>query len=234
MQDRFENQNILITGGSSGIGKAAAIMAMAERATVGIISNRQAELDEMPDGCFRYLADVRDPGQANQAVNSFVRDTGHVDMLVNSAGVSMWKDFLDMDEAFWDDIFDVNVKGTFLVSQAAARHMVKKRAGFILNISSMSGIKSGMPGASAYTASKWAIVGFSRNLHLELKPYGIKVACLCPGSTRTALHEKANTPDQDKMLDPEDVASTVLFMLSAPEKGHVQLLAQPAFFENWG
>jgi 3-oxoacyl-[acyl-carrier protein] reductase len=233
MQDRFKNQNLLITGGSSGIGKAAAIMALAEQARVGIISNNQAELDDMPVECFRYLADVRDPGQADHAVDSFVRDTGGVDMLVNSAGVSMWKDILDMDVAFWDAIFDVNVKGTFLVSQAAARHMVKKKAGIILNISSMSGLKSGMPGASAYTASKWAIVGFSRNLHLELKPFGIKVACLCPGSTKTALHEKAGTPDQDKMLDPEDVASTILFMLSATARGHVQLLAQPAMYEDW-
>jgi 3-oxoacyl-[acyl-carrier protein] reductase len=233
MQDRFKNQNLLITGGSSGIGKAAAIMALSERARVGIISNNQAELDTMPVECFRYLADVRDPGQADHAVNSFVRDTGGIDMLVNSAGVSMWKDFLDMDAAFWDAIFDVNVKGTFLVSQAAARQMVKKKGGIILNISSMSGLKSGMPGASAYTASKWAIVGFSRNLHLELKPFGIKVACLCPGSTKTALHEKAGTPDQDKMLDLEDVASTVLFMLSATARGHVQLLAQPAMYEDW-
>ena len=64
-------------------------------------------------------------------------------------------------------------------------------------------------GASAYAASKWAIVGFSRNLHLELKEHGIKVACLCPGSTKTVLHEKAQTHDQDKMLDPEDIARTI-------------------------
>ncbi|KPL20389.1 MAG: hypothetical protein AMS23_11080 [Bacteroides sp. SM1_62] len=233
MKSAMENKNILITGGSSGIGKATAFMAIGKGAKVGIVSDSQAELDAMPDEFNRYLADIRYPAQAIHAVDSFVRDTGSIDMLVNSAGISLWKDFLAMDEAFWDAIFDVNVKGTFLVSQAAARHMVKQKSGFILNISSMSGIKSGMPGTSAYTASKWAIVGFSRNLHLELKQHGIKVACLCPGSTRTALHEKANTPDQDKMLDPEDIARTILFMLSAPDNGHVQLLAQPAYFEEW-
>jgi len=233
MKYTIENKNILITGGSSGIGKATALMAKAEGAIVGIISNSQAELDAMPDEFKKYLADIRNPEQTVYAVDTFVADTGSLDMLVNSAGVSLWKDFLDMDEAFWDVIFDVNVKGTFQVTQAATRHMVKKKSGFILNISSMSGVKSGMPGASAYTASKWAVVGFSRNLHLELKQHGIKVACLCPGSTKTIMHEKANTPNQDKMLDPEDIARTILFMLSAPDKGHIQLLTQPAFFEEW-
>jgi 3-oxoacyl-[acyl-carrier protein] reductase len=233
MINTVKNKNILVTGGSSGIGRATALLAAKEGATVGIVSNSRDELDEMPAQFLKCLADVRFPDQATGAVNSFVSEAGRIDMLVNSAGISWWKDFLIMDENFWDAIFDVNVKGTFLVTQAAARHMVKTGSGFILNISSMSGIKSGMPGASAYTASKWAIVGFSRNLHLELKQHGIRVACLCPGSTRTILHEKANTPNQDKMLDPEDIAETILFMLSAPDKGHIQLLAQPALFEDW-
>lgn len=231
--NEFEGKRVLITGGSSGIGKALALKLAGCKAQVGVISNREQEFREMPPGIGCYLADIRNEEQVNDVVRRYVADAGKIDMLVNSAGVSLWKDFLEMDSEFWDLIYDVNVKGTFLVTQAVARYMVRQKKGIVLNISSMSGLKSGMPGASAYMSSKWAIVGLSRNLHLELKKFGIKVSCFCPGSTRTALHEKARTPNQEEMLDPSDVADTIMFMLAAPEKGHVQLLAQPAFFEEW-
>lgn len=229
----FRNKCILITGGSSGIGKAAAISLKSEGAKVGIISNNQEELNNMPDGFDLHKTDIRIGNEVNLAVNSFEKKHGKIDALINSAGVSLWEEFVKMDESFWDLIYDVNVKGTFLVSQAVAKQMIKQGSGFILNIASMSGLKSGMPKASAYASSKWAIVGFSRNLHLELKTYGIKVACLCPGSTKTVLHEKANSPNIDQMLEPDDIAKTILFMLAAPNNGHIQLLAQPALFENW-
>jgi NAD(P)-dependent dehydrogenase (short-subunit alcohol dehydrogenase family) len=231
--NEFEGKSVLITGGSSGIGKAAALKLTEAGARVGIISNNKSEFSEMPQNIKCYEADIRNPEQVKNAVNNFANNTGKIDMLVNSAGVSLWKDFIEMDSDFWDLIYDVNVKGTFLVTQAVSKHMIQQKSGIILNIASMSGLKSGMPGASAYMSSKWAVVGLSRNLHLELKPHGIKVSCFCPGSTRTILHEKANTPNREKMLNPEDIANTIMFMLAAPENGHVQLLAQPAFFEEW-
>ncbi|NRA37075.1 MAG: SDR family oxidoreductase, partial [Planctomycetes bacterium] len=144
-----------------------------------------------------YQVDVRKREQVESAVDSFAEAVGGIDAVLNAAGVSLWKDFLDMDDAFWDLVYDVNVKGTFLVNQAVVRHMIKQQDGIILNIASMSAVKSGMPGASAYASSKWAIVGFSRNLHLELQPQGIRVACYCPGSTRTALHEQAKTENME-------------------------------------
>lgn len=88
----MENKNIIITGGSSGIGKATAYMAREEGSTIGIISNSQTELDVLPEEFYKYLADIRDPVQATQAVDSFNTETGGVDMLVNSAGVSLWKE----------------------------------------------------------------------------------------------------------------------------------------------
>ena len=231
--NEFEGKRVLITGGSSGIGEALALKLNQCGAKVGVISNNESEFSNMQSRIGCYLADVRVSDQVYDAVDRYAADAGTMDMLVNSAGVSLWKDFLDMDSEFWDLIYDVNVKGTFLATQAVTRYMIRQKSGIILNIASMSGLKSGMPGASAYMSSKWAIVGLSRNLHLELKKFGIKVSCFCPGSTRTALHEKANTPNREEMLDPADVANTIMFMLAAPEKGHIQLLAQPAFFEEW-
>lgn len=231
--NEFKGKTILITGGSSGIGKSLALNMLQSGAMVGVISNSEEELDAMPGEILTFHTDIRDRLAVNEAVKKFQKKTGKIDMLVNSAGVSLWKDFLDMDDEFWDLIYDVNVKGTFHVSQAVAKYMIQQQSGIIINVASMSGLKSGMPGASAYMSSKWAIVGLSRNLHLELKQSGIKVSCICPGSTKTILHEKANTPNQDKMLDPNDIAQTIMFMLAAPENGHIQLLAEPAIFEEW-
>ncbi len=233
IQQRIKGMRVLITGGGSGIGLATAAQLNDLGAKVAVLSNNKEEFTGVPGGILTYEADVRDRAQVKTAIDEFADAVGGIDAVLNAAGVSLWKPFLEMDDVFWDLIYDVNVKGTFLINQAVVPHMMKQGSGLILNIASMSGVKSGMPEASAYASSKWAIVGFSRNLHLELKPHGIRVACFCPGSTKTPLHEKAQTPDMDKMFVPDDIADSLIFMLAAPDNGHVQLLAQPAMFEDW-
>ncbi|MBI5723874.1 MAG: SDR family oxidoreductase [Planctomycetes bacterium] len=232
-KEKLAGKAVLVTGGSSGIGLAVSTMLRECGATVGVFSNDRGQLDRMGPGFFCYCGDIRDGRAVREAADAFARRAGKIDGLVNCAGASRWCGLMAMSEEFWDLIYDVNVKGTFLAIQAVARHMIERKAGIIVNVASMSALKSGMPDASAYASSKWAIVGLSRNLHLELKPHGIRVGCLCPGSTRTPLHEAAGSPNIDEMLDPRDVARAVLFMLAAPPNGHVQLLAMPAMFEEW-
>jgi NAD(P)-dependent dehydrogenase (short-subunit alcohol dehydrogenase family) len=232
-EQRLAGARVLITGGGSGIGRATALKLAECGAQVAVLGLEQAELDALPAEWLRQRVDVRDGAAVRQAVDLVAARFGGLDLLVNSAGVSMWRPLLEMDEAFWDLTFDVNVKGMFLVCQAVARHMIGQKDGLIINVASMSGVKSGMPQAAAYAASKWAVVGFSRNLHLELKPHGVRVACICPGSTRTPLHVHAQTERQDEMLAPEDVADAICFMSAAPKAGHVQLLCMPAMFEDW-
>jgi NAD(P)-dependent dehydrogenase (short-subunit alcohol dehydrogenase family) len=226
-------RRVLVTGASSGIGLATSLRLRDAGAVVGVLSNDSAQLDRMGEGYHRYTADVRDREAVRGAVEEFHRAAGGIDGLVTCAGVSRWCPLASMSEEFWDEIFDINVKGTMLACQAAAPLMAAGGGGVIVTVSSMSGLKSGMPNASAYASSKWAVVGLSRNLHLELKGQGIRVGCVCPGSTRTAIHAAAATPRQDEMLDPDDVAAAILFMLAAPANGHVQLLALPAGFEEW-
>ena len=231
--NEFEGKSILITGGSSGIGRALALKMEASGALVWVISVNREEFRDLPPAIHCLEADIREEEQVVSAVRLVREGAGRIDMLVNAAGVSLWKELTELDAAFWDLVFGVNVKGTFLVTREVARGMIDRGSGLIINVASMSGLKSGMPGASAYMASKWAIVGLSRNLHLELKKHGIRVGCICPGSTLTDIHKKANSPMQDEMMEPGDIADSIMFMLAAPEKGHVQLLAQPAFFEEW-
>lgn len=230
---RIDGMRVLVTGGSSGIGLATVQQLQELGAQVGVLSDRAAEPGQLRADTFTAEVDVRQREQVQSAVQHFIVTYQGIDAVINAAGVSLWKPFLEMDDKFWDLIYDVNVKGTFLVNQAVVPTMQQQGGGFILNIASMSGVKSGMPEASAYASSKWAIVGFSRNLHLELKPHGIRVGCFCPGSTRTPLHEQAGTENIDKMLLPEQVADSLIYMLAAPEQGHVQLMAQPAMFEDW-
>ena len=231
--DRLNAKRIIITGGTSGIGLATARMLKQHGAQVGVLSHDENELKNVANEFNGLHADVRDETQVRTVIDAFAAEHGGIDAVVNAAGVSLWHDFLTQDTAFWDLIHDVNVKGTFIVCQAAARHMVQAGEGIILNVASMSAVKSGMPGATAYCASKWAIVGFSRNLHLELKPHGVRVSCLCPGSTQTPLHEKVGTERQDEMLEAQDIAETICFMLAAPERGHLQLVCEPAMYEDW-
>jgi NAD(P)-dependent dehydrogenase (short-subunit alcohol dehydrogenase family) len=231
--ERLHGKRLLITGGSSGIGRAVVEEALACGAKVGVIGNKPAEFATLPKGVLALTCDVRSATEVNTAVDAFVSQMGGIDGVVNAAGVSLWKPLLEMDDDFWNLIYDVNVKGTFHVCQATTRHFIPRKDGIILNIASMSAVKSGTMYASAYASSKWAVVGLSRNLHLELKPHGVRVACYCPGSTQTALHVSAGSTNQDAMLLPKEVAETICFMLAASERGHIQLCCQPAMFEEW-
>ncbi len=233
LEARLASQAVLITGGSSGIGLAAARLLRRAGATVGVLSHDADQLARMGEGFATYHADIREPASVAAAVDAFAARAGRIDALVHCAGVSHWKSLLEMDEAFWLRTHDTNVKGTFLTCQAVARHMIPRGQGLMVLVASMSALKSGMPAASAYASSKWAVRGLARNLHLELKGHGIRVGCFCPGSTRTDIHVAAGTADLEKMLDPDEVALALLFMLAAPDTGHVQLLAMPAMFEEW-
>jgi len=231
--ERLHGKRLIVTGGGSGIGRAVVDEALRCGAVVGVLGDRPGEFTGLPSGVRAFACDVRSAADTTRAVDAFATQAGGLDAVVNAAGVSQWRPFLEMDDAFWDLIHDVNVKGTFHVCQAAARHLIRQGSGLILNIASMSAVKSGTMHATAYAASKWAVLGFSRNLHLELKPHGVRVACYCPGSTRTPLHAAAGSADQDAMLTAEEVAETICFMLAVGERGHIQLCCQPAMFEDW-
>ncbi len=197
MSRRFEEMAVLITGGGTGIGRAAAFAFGAEGARVTIGGLERDELDRTVadlagDGVEARAdrLDVRDPEGVSRFVQDAVDAFGRLDVVVNCAGTSAVGNVADMSEEEWDLVFDTNVKGVFLVSRAAIPHLAASERGAIVNVASQLAVAA-VGGFAAYCASKAAVVHLSRALALELIPHGVRVNCVCPGGTDTPLLRRA-------------------------------------------
>ncbi|NLJ30052.1 MAG: 3-oxoacyl-ACP reductase FabG [Clostridiales bacterium] len=219
----------LITGGSRGIGNAAARALVREGFRV-VVNYRTAEAaarrlwedlnESYGMGCCRvYRADVADRAQ----VEALFRFAGGVDVLVNNAGIAQQKLFTDLTERDWDRMFDVDVKGVFHCCQCALPYMIHQKHGNIINISSMWG----QVGASCevhYSAAKAAVIGMTRALAKELGPSKIQVNCIAPGVIATEMNadldeETMKTLREETPLGvigkPRDIAQAVCFLAGA-------------------
>lgn len=214
---------VLITGGSRGIGAAIAEKFAAQGDTVVInyrTNDVAAQAVAQKTGALAIKADVSDSADVTAMFDEIREKVGKVDVLVNNAGVE-WEGLLtDMTEDEWDKLFDVNVKGAFLCSKAAIGDMLSKKCGRIINISSMWGI-AGASCEVAYSASKAALIGFTKALAKELAPSKITVNAVAPGCVDTDMM-KHYTEDEMKdiiseiplgrMADPREIADAVYFL----------------------
>lgn len=199
------------------------------------------EIEASGQQAFAAAADVSNADQVSNMIQQAIERFGHIDILVNNAGSRPGPDrvpVVELSEAAWDQVQNVNAKGTFLCAQAVARHMIARGGGGkIVNISSTAG-RLGMPRFAAYCASKFAVIGFTQSLAHELAEHKINVNAVCPGTTLTertgyiaaALNEQ-DAPTQDatqtmvgslaeqtplgRVAEPEDIARTVAFLASA-------------------
>jgi NAD(P)-dependent dehydrogenase (short-subunit alcohol dehydrogenase family) len=199
------------------------------------------EIEATGQQALAVAADVSNADQVSNMIQQAIERFGHIDILVNNAGSRPGPDrvpVVELSEAAWDQVQNVNAKGTFLCAQAVARHMIERGGGGkIVNISSTAG-RLGMPRFAAYCASKFAVIGFTQSLAHELAEHKINVNAVCPGTTLTertgyiaaALNEQ-DAPTQDatqtmvgslaeqtplgRVAEPEDVARTVAFLASA-------------------
>lgn len=228
----------IVTGGATGIGFAIAQLFHGAGMRVAIADLNEAgavtaakQLGEQHIG---IAIDVRDRRSVTAAFDKVAESFGGYDILAANAGVSSMKLVVDLDDADWDFNFDVNAKGIFLTNQAAVRHfLANKRKGVIVNTASLAG-KWGAPWLAHYSASKFAVVGFTQALAREMAEHGIRVNCVCPGFVKTGMQSREvewegtirnMTPEaviQDyinqtplgRLEEPEDVAKTVLFLAS--------------------
>ena len=217
----LEGRTALVTGGSRGIGQAIAAELASAGAQVVIGYRSGAEEAEKVAGEISgraVQADVTDPHEAKRLVD----EAGDVEILVNNAGVTRDGLLARMSDEDWDVVIDTNLRGTFNTCRAATRGMMKRRAGAIVNVSSIVGVH-GNPGQTNYSASKAGIIGFTKALARELGSRGVRANVVAPGYISTRLTNElpdelksamlANTP-LGRFGDPEDVAGAVRFLCS--------------------
>ncbi len=154
-------------------------------------------------------------------VNNTVEKFGSIDIFVNNAGIAIFKPFLELTLEDWDKTMAVNLRGAFICAQKVSAIMIKQRSGTIINICS-SASKKAYPNQMAYVASKHGMLGLSRALNIELKPYGIRVHAICPGGVDTKLTADAR-PETDRTdwMRPEDIAHVVLMLLTQHERATI-------------
>ena len=230
MNKLLSGKNCIVTGGSKGIGRAIVELFAREGAKVYYFSRSEADdpaalaaAAAEGGGSVKWLAvDVADEAKVNEAVEAVIAEAGAVDALVNNAGITRDGLVFRMSLEDWDAVLRTNLTSAFLVSRAVARHMIKRRAGSIVNMSSVVGI-IGNGGQTNYSASKAGVIGFTKSLAREVGTRGVRVNAIAPGFIETAMTEKIPPEAKDKLKagiplgrtgKSEDVAAAALFLCS--------------------
>lgn len=227
----------LVTGATEGIGRATAFALARAGYSVGLTARTAATVTGLAEtlraeghAAEGAAGDVSDPHSVAAVIDHIENDLGPIDVLVNNAGVLIGKPFLQTSIEDWDRTFAVNVRGVFLATRAVLPGMVSRGRGDIVNIASLAG-KNGVANAAAYSASKHAVIGFSRSLLPEVRGAGVRVITVCPGSVDTPMmrNQEVFNPDFERILTAEDVAATVVDALRLPRRALIsEIEVRPA------
>ena len=228
----LKNKRVLVTGSSSGIGQAAAVMFAKQGSFVGVhylhtkngAEKTLAEVKKHSDGCI-VRADVRDEKQVNEMVETFAKTAGCIDVLVNNAGTLIDRQtFEHATVEYQDDVYATNVRSVFLVTRAALPHL-KKSKGCIVNTGSVAGHHGGGGGSGLYAGAKAAVATETIAMAKEFAPYGIRVNTVIPGLIETRFHDQFSSPERKERIAkqtplgrngrPEDIAKAILFLASS-------------------
>ncbi len=220
-QGRLAGKVAIVTGASKGIGRASALGLSAEGAAVVAVARSgdklealRGEIQAAGGRCAPVVGDVAQKATADETLDVALGRFGRVDVLLNNAGVGSYADFLDYSVEDYDSIMNTNMRSTFLFTKAVVPTMKAQGSGLILQVSSQAGIR-GFTREAVYCATKHAQVGFTQALRLELQPFGIKVAVICPAGVKTEFAiGQGRTPEfvaSSGFLDAEDVADAVVF-----------------------
>jgi 3-oxoacyl-[acyl-carrier protein] reductase len=222
----------LITGATEGIGRATAFALGRAGYRVGICARTETKVRRVVEELSREgieaagaRADVSKPDEAARAVEEVVRQLGEIGILVNNAGILIAKPFEDLTLDDWDATMGTNVRSLFLMTRAVLPAMRRRRQGTVVNVASLAA-RHGFVGGTAYTASKHAVLGFSRALMLEARKDNIRIMAICPGSVATGMMQDQPMlkAEPSRILQPEDVAATILHALSLPDRALVSEL----------
>ena len=210
----------IITGAGRGVGRSTALAFARAGAKVVLCSRTQGQLDAVVSDILQQggealavMGDVAIEEDVRKLFEQTLQTFGRVDILVNCAGLVAVMPFLEMDTETWDEVINVNLRGTFLCCRTAFRVMAEQKQGVILNLSSLSGVKGveKFPGLSAYNVSKSGVASLTEILAVEGKPYNIRVSAVSPGAVATEMLRQA-APHLEAGMTPDELAEILLFL----------------------
>ncbi|WP_417365804.1 3-ketoacyl-ACP reductase [Flavobacterium beibuense] len=221
MMQNLKEKNALITGAGKGIGKAVALALAAEGVNVALLARTKTDLEQVAKEIEPYgvktvvvTADISDIESVNQAVNTVLGEFKSIDILINNAGIGKFGKFLDLAPEDFENIIKVNLFGIYYATRAVLSGMIEQQGGDIINISSTAGLK-GAAITSAYSASKFAVMGLTESLMQEVRKHNIRVTALTPSTVATDMAINLNLTDgnPEKVMQAEDIAELIVAQL---------------------
>lgn len=221
---------IFLTGASKGIGKAIAL-SLSKEHTVILFARNESNLKSVEKlitqnggSCLSLVGDVTKEQDVSNAISKTIDKYGRIDCLINNAGIGIYKRIDELSSKEFKDVIDTNLLGPFLATKYVIPHMIDKKQGQIINISSVAGL-SGFKGGSAYSASKFALNGFTESLREDVKDFGIAVTAVCPGGVNTRFGDSSSDKvSRPFLLEPEDVANTIKYLVNESETANTKLI----------
>ena len=217
----LKNKNALITGAGKGIGKAIALALAKEGVNVILVARTKDEIESVAIKArslrvkaLAITADVADINSVNSAVEKALAEFGTIDILINNAGIAAFGKFLELEPTDWERIIQVNLMGTYYVTRAVLPNMIERQTGDIINISSTAGL-SGNALTSAYSASKFAVLGLTESLMQEVRKHNIRVTALTPSTVATDMAKELKLTDgnPETVMQAEDMAELIIAQL---------------------
>jgi 3-oxoacyl-[acyl-carrier protein] reductase len=219
--ESIKGKNAIITGAGKGIGRAVAMALAHEGVNVGLIARTLSDLESLAAELKQYevnvsfsTADVADIDAVNASVLQVKSELGEIHILINNAGIASFGKFLELDPARWEEIVKVNLFGAYYTTRAVLPDMIERQSGDIINISSTAG-KNGAAVTSAYSASKFALIGMSESLMQEVRKHNIRVSTLLPSTVASDMAKDLKLTDgnPERVMQPEDLAELIIAQL---------------------
>ena len=224
----LKGAHALVTGAGRGIGKAIALTLAKEGAEVVMTARTLAELaqvkkeiESIGGKALMIPADLTSDSQIGKLFEEINVKYTRLDILINNAGLGVFAPVRSLSVADFDRMWNLNMRAVMIVTQHALKFMEAQKGGAIVNVASLAG-RNAFVGGAGYAATKWALIGFSRSLMLEVREQNIRVITICPGSVDTSFSSTPKEPSRsEKILHPQDVADTILSALKLPDRAMV-------------
>lgn len=229
MAVNLQGKKAIITGAGKGIGRATALTLAKEGVSLGLIARTEKNLQQVASEVGNLVpvsiatADIGSNDQVITAIEKITKELETVDILINNAGIAKFGGFLELDVEEWERIIQVNLLGMYYVTRAVLPTMIKQKSGDIINISSTAGERGG-PVTSAYSASKFGVLGLTESLAMEVRKHDIRVTALTPSTVVTdlAIEQGLVKGDEENVLQPEDLAELMVAQLKLNKRVFVK------------